>query len=157
MTDSESKPQAAADTAERIAFLGLGIMGSRMARNLRAAWHDVVVWNRTRSRADELGEPIADTPRAAAQGAGVVITMVVDSPQVEDILFGETDPRYHGEVRRALLEGEATHRRPTRASARPAGSRPSSRAARPSSPSGSTPDARDTGSAPPRSTCQYLN
>ena len=89
MTDSESKPQAAADTAERVAFLGLGIMGSRMARNLRAAGHDVVVWNRTRSRAEELGEPIADTPREAARGAGVLITMVVDAPQVEAVLFGD--------------------------------------------------------------------
>src|SRR3954452_7202531 len=73
----------------RIAFLGLGIMGSRMARNLRAAGFDVIVWNRTRARADELGDPIADTPRAAAAGAGVVITMVVDAPQVEEVLFGD--------------------------------------------------------------------
>jgi 3-hydroxyisobutyrate dehydrogenase-like beta-hydroxyacid dehydrogenase len=64
-------------------------MGSRMARNLRAAGFDVVVWNRTRARADELGEPIADTPRAAADQADVVITMVVDAPQVEEVLFGE--------------------------------------------------------------------
>jgi 3-hydroxyisobutyrate dehydrogenase-like beta-hydroxyacid dehydrogenase len=76
--------------AERVAFLGLGIMGSRMARNLRAAGFDVVVWNRTRARADELGDPIADTPRAAAEGAGVLITMVVDAPQVEEVLFGES-------------------------------------------------------------------
>jgi 3-hydroxyisobutyrate dehydrogenase len=75
--------------AERVAFLGLGIMGSRMARNLRAAGIDVVVWNRTRARAEELGEPLADSPRAAAEGAGVVITMVVDSPEVEAILFGD--------------------------------------------------------------------
>src|SRR3954454_1621374 len=75
--------------AERIAFLGLGIMGSRMARNLRAAGFDVVVWNRTRARADELGDPIADTPRTAAQGADIVVTMVVDSPQVEAVLFGD--------------------------------------------------------------------
>jgi 3-hydroxyisobutyrate dehydrogenase-like beta-hydroxyacid dehydrogenase len=89
VTGSESKPQAAADTAERVAFLGMGIMGSRMARNLRAAGFDVVVWNRTRAKAEELGEPIADTPKAAADGAGVVITMVVDAPQVEEVLFGE--------------------------------------------------------------------
>src|SRR3954453_16529506 len=75
--------------AERVAFLGLGIMGSRMARNLRAAGFDVTVWNRTRSRADELGEPIADTPRAAAEGADIVVTMVVDAPEVEAVLFGE--------------------------------------------------------------------
>jgi 3-hydroxyisobutyrate dehydrogenase-like beta-hydroxyacid dehydrogenase len=89
VTDSESKPQGEAATADRVAFLGLGIMGSRMARNLRAAGFDVVVWNRTRARAEELGEPIADTPRAAAEQAGVVITMVVDAPQVEEVLFGE--------------------------------------------------------------------
>jgi len=77
------------ETRERIAFLGMGIMGSRMARNLRAAGFDVVVWNRTRARAEEVGEPIADTPRAAAAGAGVVITMVVDAPQVEEVLFGD--------------------------------------------------------------------
>src|SRR3954470_22979368 len=75
--------------AERVAFLGLGIMGSRMARNLRAAGFDVVVWNRTRARADELGEPVATTPREAAQGAALVITMVVDAPQVEAVLFGD--------------------------------------------------------------------
>jgi 3-hydroxyisobutyrate dehydrogenase-like beta-hydroxyacid dehydrogenase len=74
---------------DRVAFLGMGIMGSRMARNLRGAGFDVVVWNRTRARADELGEPIADTPRSAAEQADVVITMVVDSPEVEAVLFGD--------------------------------------------------------------------
>src|SRR3954453_11652819 len=73
----------------RIAFIGLGIMGSRMAANLRKAGYDVVVWNRTRERAEELGEPIAATPREAAKGADVLITMVVDAPDVEDVLFGE--------------------------------------------------------------------
>lgn len=63
-------------------------MGSRMARNLRAAGFDVVVWNRTRARAEELGDPIADTPREAADGAGIVVTMVVDAPEVEAVLFG---------------------------------------------------------------------
>jgi 3-hydroxyisobutyrate dehydrogenase-like beta-hydroxyacid dehydrogenase len=74
---------------KRIAFIGLGIMGSRMAANLRKAGFDVVVWNRTRERAEELGEPIAETPRAAAEGADAVITMVVDAPDVEEVLFGE--------------------------------------------------------------------
>src|SRR6476646_836925 len=73
---------------ERVAFLGLGIMGSRMAANLRAARFHTVVWNRTRARADDLGDPIADTPRLAAESADVLITMVVDAPQVEEVLFG---------------------------------------------------------------------
>jgi 3-hydroxyisobutyrate dehydrogenase-like beta-hydroxyacid dehydrogenase len=67
----------------------MGIMGSRMAANLRKAGFEVVVWNRTHAKAEELGEPIADTPRAAAEGAGVVITMVVDAPEVEAVLFGD--------------------------------------------------------------------
>ena len=95
MTDSESKPReeaaSAAQATERIAFLGMGIMGSRMARNLRKAGFDVTVWNRTRSRAQEVGEPVADTPRDAAENADVVITMVVDSPAVEAVLFGDDD------------------------------------------------------------------
>jgi 3-hydroxyisobutyrate dehydrogenase-like beta-hydroxyacid dehydrogenase len=73
----------------RVAFLGLGIMGSRMARNLRSAGFDVVVWNRTRSRAEELGEPVAATPREAAEGADAAITMVVDAPEVESVLLGD--------------------------------------------------------------------
>jgi 3-hydroxyisobutyrate dehydrogenase-like beta-hydroxyacid dehydrogenase len=89
VTGSESRPQAEEATAERIAFAGLGIMGSRMARNLRKAGFDVVVWNRTRARAEELGQPIADTPRRLAEAADILITMVVDAPQVEEVLFGQ--------------------------------------------------------------------
>jgi 3-hydroxyisobutyrate dehydrogenase-like beta-hydroxyacid dehydrogenase len=96
VTGSESRPPEEAATAApdpsgagRVAFLGMGIMGSRMARNLRGAGFDVVVWNRTRSRAEEVGEPVADTPAAAAEGARIVITMVVDAPEVEAVLFGE--------------------------------------------------------------------
>ena len=64
-------------------------MGSRMAANLRRAGFDVVVWNRTPARAEELGPPIAATPAEAASQAGLVITMVVDAPQVEAVLFGD--------------------------------------------------------------------
>ena len=80
------------ETPEKVAFLGLGIMGSRMAANLCRAGFEVHAWNRTRARADELaaehGAVVADTPAAAAAAAGVAITMVVDAPQVEEVLFG---------------------------------------------------------------------
>ena len=89
MAASETEPGASHATATgRIAFLGLGIMGAPMARNLREAGFDVVAWNRTRARAEALGDPIAATPRAAADGASIVITMVVDAPEVEAVLFG---------------------------------------------------------------------
>jgi 3-hydroxyisobutyrate dehydrogenase-like beta-hydroxyacid dehydrogenase len=78
----------------RIAFLGLGIMGSRQAANLVAAGHELTVWNRTRATADAWaaghgGVPVAATPAEAARGAEIVISMVVDGPQVEAILLGE--------------------------------------------------------------------
>jgi 3-hydroxyisobutyrate dehydrogenase-like beta-hydroxyacid dehydrogenase len=78
---------------EKVAFLGLGIMGSRMAANLCRAGFEVHAWNRTRGRAEELaaehGAVVADTPAAAAAAAGIAITMVVDSPEVEAVLLGE--------------------------------------------------------------------
>jgi 3-hydroxyisobutyrate dehydrogenase len=89
MAAPESEHTASPATAtERVAFLGLGIMGAPMARNLREGGFDVVAWNRTPARAEALGEPIAATPRAAAEGASIVITMVVDAPEVEAVLFG---------------------------------------------------------------------
>ena len=77
---------------EKVAFLGLGIMGSRMAANLCRAGFEVHAWNRTRARAEELaaahGAVIAETPAQAAAATGLVITMVVDSPEVEAVLSG---------------------------------------------------------------------
>src|SRR5215213_6234534 len=72
-----------------VAFLGLGIMGSRMAANLREAGHRLVVWNRTREKADAFGADVAATPAQAAREADVVVTMVVDGAQVEAVLLGE--------------------------------------------------------------------
>ena len=73
----------------RVAFLGLGIMGFPMASNLREAGFEVTVWNRTREKAERLGEPLADTPGDAARDADALITMVPDSAEVEEVLFGE--------------------------------------------------------------------
>jgi 3-hydroxyisobutyrate dehydrogenase-like beta-hydroxyacid dehydrogenase len=76
----------------RVGFIGLGIMGSRMAANLRRAGFELNVFNRTRARAEawavEHGGTVAESPRAAAEGADVVITMVVDGAQVEAMLLG---------------------------------------------------------------------
>ena len=66
-----------------IGFIGLGAMGFPMARHL-AKEHHVIVWNRTREKADawaeEHGGRVAATPREAAEGAAAVISMVVDGP-----------------------------------------------------------------------------
>jgi len=69
----------------RVAFCGTGIMGSRMAANLRDAGHELTVWNRTRAKAEALGVPVAGTPAEAAAGAEVLVTMLVDGPQVAEV------------------------------------------------------------------------
>jgi 3-hydroxyisobutyrate dehydrogenase-like beta-hydroxyacid dehydrogenase len=70
----------------KVAFLGLGIMGSAMARNLVKAGNDVTVWNRTPKRVD--GARTAATPAEAAGDAEVVWMCVSDTPAVERILTG---------------------------------------------------------------------
>jgi 3-hydroxyisobutyrate dehydrogenase-like beta-hydroxyacid dehydrogenase len=77
------------ESPRRIAFLGLGIMGRPMAENLRKAGFDVVVWNRTREKAEDFGGEVATTPAEAAAAAGTVISMVPDVPEVEQVLLGD--------------------------------------------------------------------
>jgi 3-hydroxyisobutyrate dehydrogenase len=74
-----------------IGFIGLGVMGRSMARHLRNAGHDLIVFNRTRARADEivgLGAQWADSARDVARTADVVITMVGYPRDVEEVYFG---------------------------------------------------------------------
>lgn len=74
----------------KVGFIGLGNMGSAMARNLIKAGHLLTVYNRTRSRAEELGSlgaTIADSPNEAASGAEALITMLADDRAVEEVIF----------------------------------------------------------------------
>jgi 3-hydroxyisobutyrate dehydrogenase-like beta-hydroxyacid dehydrogenase len=75
----------------KVAFIGLGSMGAAMAGNLIKAGHGLVVYNRTRSRAEDLramGAVVAGTPGEAATGVEVLITMLADDNAVEDSLLG---------------------------------------------------------------------
>jgi 3-hydroxyisobutyrate dehydrogenase-like beta-hydroxyacid dehydrogenase len=69
----------------KVAFLGLGIMGNAMARNLVKAGHEVTVWNRTPKSID--GARTAESPAEAARDAEVVWMCVSDTAAVERILF----------------------------------------------------------------------
>jgi len=76
--------------ADTVGFIGLGIMGKPMAENLIEAGYDLVVYNRTREKAEELdGATVADSPKEVAEQSDIVITMLPDSPQVEEVLAGE--------------------------------------------------------------------
>jgi 3-hydroxyisobutyrate dehydrogenase-like beta-hydroxyacid dehydrogenase len=74
----------------QIAFLGLGKMGSAVARHLLKAGHELTVWNRTPANAGQLkslGAKAADTPPEAVTHSEVVFTMVMDDAALESIAF----------------------------------------------------------------------
>ncbi|MDT7550327.1 MAG: 3-hydroxyisobutyrate dehydrogenase, partial [Actinomycetota bacterium] len=76
----------------RIGFIGLGAMGSRMARRLVDAGYDVTVHNRTRSRETELlscGATAASSPAELAAEADIVVGCLLDDSAVEQVYRGE--------------------------------------------------------------------
>lgn len=76
---------------ETIGFIGLGIMGAGMARNLLDRGHELVVWNRTASRTEpliEAGARGAANPADVARQASIVMVCVADTPDVEAVVVG---------------------------------------------------------------------
>ena len=74
----------------KIAFIGLGNMGTPMARHLLRAGHDVTVWNRTAAKAEQLkadGAKVAYSIAEAAKGAEIAITMLADDHAVESAVL----------------------------------------------------------------------
>ncbi len=77
--------------AERVGFIGLGIMGRGMAANLLRAGFSLTVWNRTPERAESLGAAgavVAANPAELAAASDIVITCVSDTPDVEAVILG---------------------------------------------------------------------
>jgi 2-hydroxy-3-oxopropionate reductase len=83
----------------RVGFVGLGLMGAPMARNLMEAGHELVLYNRTSDKAEELAKTgsakVAASPREVARESAITITMLPGPPEVEEVIAGE----------RGLLEG----------------------------------------------------
>jgi 3-hydroxyisobutyrate dehydrogenase-like beta-hydroxyacid dehydrogenase len=76
----------------KLAFLGLGLMGTPMATRLLESEHDLTVWNRTREKTaplEQRGASVASTPAQAVVGADVVITMLTNAAALEQVVFGE--------------------------------------------------------------------
>lgn len=76
---------------KRVGFIGLGLMGKPMARNLMKAGYPLTVHNRSRGPVDELaaeGAAPAASPREVAEQVDVVITCLPDSPDVEQVVLG---------------------------------------------------------------------
>ncbi|MEM3403832.1 MAG: 2-hydroxy-3-oxopropionate reductase [Nitrososphaeria archaeon] len=75
----------------KIGFIGLGIMGKPMSKNLIKSGYHLTVWNRTASKMKELvdlGAKPASSPKEVAEKSDIVITMVTDSPDVEKVVLG---------------------------------------------------------------------
>ena len=76
----------------RIAYLGMGRMGAAMVSTLRREGHEVVVWNRTESRAravaEATGAEVAATAAQAAESAAFVLSSLADDAAVEDVYVG---------------------------------------------------------------------
>src|SRR5262245_31362830 len=87
-----------------VGFIGLGIMGKPMARNLAAAGYNLVVFNRSPDDVDLLVAEsdqfqAGSNPRDVAQQCKAIITILPDSPDVRDVVFGP------GGVLEAATEG----------------------------------------------------
>src|SRR4051812_41067056 len=88
-----------------VGFLGLGIMGGGMARRLIGAGVPLAVYNRNRAKSDEVGKAgakVANTPREAAAGAEIVISMVADDVASRSMWLG-SDGALAGVARGAIL------------------------------------------------------
>jgi 2-hydroxy-3-oxopropionate reductase len=79
--------------AEKVGFIGLGIMGGPMAKNLMEAGYELVLYNRTREKAEDLAgdgdAEVAGSPKEVAESSDVIVTMLPDSPDVRDVVTGE--------------------------------------------------------------------
>src|SRR4029453_12729858 len=91
--------------SERVGFIGLGIMGRGMARNLLKAGFPLTVWNRTASRMDELvaeGATAGKSPADVAANSDLIITCVSNTPDVQEVILGENGV-IHGAKSGALV------------------------------------------------------
>jgi 3-hydroxyisobutyrate dehydrogenase len=96
---------------QRVAFLGLGVMGYPMAGHLKRAGHDVTVYNRTAAKAQawvaEYGGACAATPREAAQGASIVFACVGNDDDLRSVVLG-ADGAFAGMLQGALFVDHTT-------------------------------------------------
>ena len=110
----------------KVAILGTGKMGAAMARRLHQRGYELSLWNRTRSRAEQLGVgPVFDSPAQAVQAADLAISMLTDSAAVRQTYLGKggaaevngapiyvdsstVDPGTHEQLAKALSERGAS-------------------------------------------------
>lgn len=83
--------EAPQSRAEKLGYLGLGLMGLPMSRRLLNAGYDVTVWNRSAAKAAplvEVGARLAGSPHDVAANTSIIFMCVTDAHAVEDVVFG---------------------------------------------------------------------
>lgn len=78
--------------SEKVGFVGLGIMGKPMARNLMEAGYDLIIYNRSRDKVEDLvseGAEAAESPKEIAEDATIVFTMLPGPHEVREVVDGE--------------------------------------------------------------------
>ena len=97
--------------SERVAFIGLGVMGFPMAAHLKAKGYDVTVYNRTAAKAQDWAAKhagrAAPTPAAAAKDCDFVMTMVGNDKDVLEVILGK-DGALAGMKTGAVLDRKST-------------------------------------------------
>src|SRR5690606_30842033 len=97
--------------SQKVAFLGLGVMGLPMAGHLARAGHEVTVYNRTAAKAqawaEEFGGKSAPTPREAAAGAQIVFCCVGDDDDLRSVVLGD-DGAFAGMAAGAIFVDHTT-------------------------------------------------
>jgi 3-hydroxyisobutyrate dehydrogenase-like beta-hydroxyacid dehydrogenase len=91
----------------RLGFIGLGTMGHGMALNLLIAGNHVTVWNRTPEKAVDLVCDVAVDPMAMGKTSDIVFVCVSDTPDVEEVVFGDAGV-IHGLAKGAVLVDHST-------------------------------------------------
>nr|WP_052406256.1 NAD(P)-binding domain-containing protein [Paraburkholderia heleia] len=107
----------------RVGIAGIGKMGAAIAARLKDTGTDVVVWNRSRAKAEATGLPMVDTPRALAEQSDAVVSILFDAAAVQAAYQGEDG------LLAAARFARMSRRRWRRASGRRAGRSSSARSA----------------------------
>ncbi len=92
-----------------VGFIGLGHLGTAMARRLMEQNVDLVVWNRTRSKAEALGAPVAEFPSHVASNADVIFLNLFDSAAVREVLVGTDGVLTGGGEGKTIIDTTTNH------------------------------------------------
>ncbi len=92
-----------------VGFIGLGHLGTAMARRLMEQNVDLIVWNRTRSKAEALGAPVADLPADVMESTDVVFLNLFDSAAVHEVLTGENGVLANPGAGKTIIDTTTNH------------------------------------------------